>query len=201
MQESIRKFDEAAKEWLEAVERLGIHLCRVPHPCRALVPEARVGYHKSQPCPFLWLFRSPLPPRENVAKSVAKARKSHQVTTSQPQPHQRHRMDLPLKEPHPPFSTKTRHLAHPGRSPALPIQQGRQLENSRSSSPAIPRRSALQQGTPLLRRPHSESDTVALSVNSFGDQGNTVARKTSTARQNLGQPTPKSRTSTWDRMR
>jgi len=76
METNIRKFDEAAKESLEAVERLGIHLWRVPHPCRALVPEARVGYHKSQPCPFLWLFRS-APPSQ---KRREKCRKSAQNT-------------------------------------------------------------------------------------------------------------------------
>ena len=52
---------------------------------------------------------APLRPRQNVTKSVAKARKSHQVTTSQPQPHQQHRRHFRQKGPHPPpFSTKTR---------------------------------------------------------------------------------------------
>jgi len=63
----------------------------------------RQGWDTTKASPVLSFGSSAaLYPRQNVAKSVAKARKSHQVTTSQPQPHQRHRMDLPLKEPHPP---------------------------------------------------------------------------------------------------
>jgi len=168
MQENIRKFDEAAKEWLEAVERLGIHLCRVPHPCRALVPEARVvyhksqpspclcvcrvphpcralvpearvGYHKSQPCPFLWLFRSPLPPRENVAKSVAKARKSHQVTTSQPKHHQQHTRKNSQKHPLPPLFRENPAIWHP---PAFV-----ELRNSRLTRETISAAIALLQQT------------------------------------------------------
>ena len=139
MQENIRKFDEAAKEWLEAVERLGIHLCRVPHPCRALVPEARVGYHKSQPYPFLWLFRSPLPPRENVAKSVAKARKSHQVTTSQPKHHQQHTRKNSQKHPLPPLFRENPAIWHP---PAFV-----ELRNSRLTRETISAAIALLQQT------------------------------------------------------
>jgi len=45
---------------------------------------------------------APLCPRQNVAKSVAKARKRRQVTTPQPQPHQQHRRHFPQKTPHPP---------------------------------------------------------------------------------------------------
>jgi len=44
MRENIRKFDGAAIPSIEG---------RVPHPCRAFVLEARVGYHKSQPRPCL----------------------------------------------------------------------------------------------------------------------------------------------------
>ena len=103
METNIRKFDEAAKESLEAVERLGIHLCRVPHPCRALVPEARVGYHKSQPSPFLWLFRSPLP----SPKRRQKCRKSAQITPgnhlSTPTPSTTYEEKFAKTPPPPPF--------------------------------------------------------------------------------------------------
>ena len=100
MQENIRRIVEAA-------ERPGLQVRRVPHPCRALVLEARVGDDKGQPCPCLWSSHAAPPPPQNVAKSVAKARKNTQVTTSQHQPHQQHTRHFPQKTPHPPpFSAK-----------------------------------------------------------------------------------------------
>ena len=76
--------------------------CRVPHPCRALVFEARVGDHKGQPVLVVSPSTAPYP-RQNVAKSVAKARKTHQVTTPQPQTYQSHSSHFPQKTPHPPL--------------------------------------------------------------------------------------------------
>ena len=42
-------------------------------------------------------------PRQNVAKSVAKARKTHHVTNPQLQPHQQHRSNFPQKYTLPPL--------------------------------------------------------------------------------------------------
>jgi len=46
---------------------------------------------------------TPLFTRQNVAKSVAKARKNTQVTTSQLKPNQQHTRHFPQKTPHPPL--------------------------------------------------------------------------------------------------
>jgi len=76
MQENIRKFDEAAG-------KAGCPILAVPLFLRQ-------GWDTTKASPVLSFGSSAaLYPRQNVAKSVAKARKSHQVTTSQPQPHQR----------------------------------------------------------------------------------------------------------------
>ena len=102
MRENIRKIVAAA-------ERPGLQVRRVPHPCRALVLEARVGDDKGQPCPCLWSSHAAPPPPQNVAKSVAKARKNTQVTTSQHQPHQQHTRDFTQKHPLPPLFDKNEH--------------------------------------------------------------------------------------------
>jgi hypothetical protein len=46
---------------------------------------------------------------------------------------------------------------------------------SMSLQPVIPRRVALQQRPPLLRRPASECDKVVLSVNRYRDNGNIIS--------------------------
>jgi len=65
----------------------------------------RLGWDTTRASPALVLaFALPTPtrPPQNVAKSVAKARKNTQVTTSQLQPHQQHTMDFCAKTPPPP---------------------------------------------------------------------------------------------------
>jgi len=87
MQENIRKFVESAE-----------------HPILAAPLFLRQGWETTKasprPCICLWPFRSP---RQNVAKSVAKARKNTQATTSHLQPHQQHTRHFSQKTPLPPL--------------------------------------------------------------------------------------------------
>jgi len=106
----------------------------------------RQGWDTTKASPVLSFGSSAaLYPRQNVAKSVAKARKSHQVTTSQPQPHQRHRMDLPLKEPHPPLFDENEasgapwsfsSVANPARPPTREFEVVKPGYSSAECSPA-----------------------------------------------------------------
>jgi len=66
----------------------------------------RLGWDTTRASPALVLpFALPTPtrPPQNVTKSVAKARKNTQVTTSQLQPHQQHTRDFCAKTPPPPL--------------------------------------------------------------------------------------------------
>jgi len=88
MQENIRKI----------VETAGCPILAVPLFLRQ-------GWETTMASPvlvFAFGSSSALYPCLNVAKSVAKARKTHQGTTPQPQPHQQHRRHFPQKTPHPP---------------------------------------------------------------------------------------------------
>jgi len=63
----------------------------------------RLGWETTKASPVLVFALAPSEtPHQNVTKSVAKARKNTQVTTSQLQPHQQHRRDFPQKHPLPP---------------------------------------------------------------------------------------------------
>ena len=93
MQENIRKI----------VETAGCPILAVPLFLRQ-------GWETTMASPvlvFAFGSSSALYPCQNVAKSVAKARKNTQVTTSQLKPHQQHTRHFPQKTPHPPpFSAK-----------------------------------------------------------------------------------------------
>ena len=98
MQENIRKFVEAAG-------KAGCPTLAVPLPVFR-VCQARVEDHKRRPVLVFALSEAPptpLHPRQNVAKSVAKARKTHQGTTHQHQPDQQHTRNFRQKIPHPPL--------------------------------------------------------------------------------------------------
>ena len=101
MQENIRKFVET-----------GTPLCPLAGcPILAVPLFLRQGWETTEASPVLVFAFGPSAalrprrsaPRQNVAKSVAKARKTHQVTTPQPQTYQSHSSHFPQKTPHPPL--------------------------------------------------------------------------------------------------
>ena len=79
----------------------------------------RQGWKTTKASPVLAIA-----PRQNVAKSVAKARKSPQCTTRNPNLINNIGGIFRKKHPTPPFFRQTGRTAHPGRPSALPIHRG-----------------------------------------------------------------------------
>jgi len=106
MDQNIRKIVVAAKQSLDA-------WC----PILAVTLFLRQGWDTAKAGHAL-VFAPPKPgshrsaPPKNVPKSVAKARKTHQVTNPQHQPHQSHRRHFPQKTPHPPLFRPHRGIWH-----------------------------------------------------------------------------------------
>jgi len=123
MQENIRKFVESAEHPILAVPlflRQGWETTKASPsfslplagcPILAVPLFLRQGWETTEASPVLVFAFGPSAalrprrsaPRQNVAKSVAKARKTHQVTTPQPQTYQSHSSHFPRKTPHPPL--------------------------------------------------------------------------------------------------
>jgi len=123
MQENIRKI----------VETAGCPILAVPLSLRQ-------GWETTMASPvlvFAFGSSSALYPCQNVAKSVAKARKNTHVTASQHQPHQQHRRRLTQETPHPP-------LFRPNRAYCTPLSStwivARSSSLSAEKSPASPER-------------------------------------------------------------
>ena len=94
MQENIRKIVAAARK----------ARCPILAVPLSVFEFARQEWETTKTSPVVVLAPStPLRPRQNVTKSVAKARKNTQVTTSQHQPHQQDRRQFQQKTPPPPL--------------------------------------------------------------------------------------------------
>jgi len=102
MQENIRKIVKAARP---IPSRVGGFKVQVPLFLRQGWETTKASPSLPSTLPKPRSRRSAAP--RNVAKSVAKARKTHQVTTQQLHYNQSHRRNFSQKTPTPPFSAKT----------------------------------------------------------------------------------------------
>ena len=129
-----------------------------------------MGYHKGQSpseAP-----PTPLRPRQNVTKSVAKARKNTQVTTSQLKPHQQHTRNFTQKHPLPPlFGQKaaTQPFSLPIPTASLSRTDRSQSSLISSANSANPADSANPAPIPSILCPTSKprSPTFAASVRAW----------------------------------
>ena len=100
MQENIRKIVAAARK----------ARCPILAVPLSVFEFARQEWETTKTSPVVVLAPStPLRSRQNVTKSVAKARKYTQVTTSQLKPHQQHTRNFTQKHPLPPLFGKNEH--------------------------------------------------------------------------------------------
>ena len=127
MRENIRKFDEAAGKagcpilavplflrqgWETTKASPVLVFAFAGCPILAVPLFLRQGWDTTKASlalVFAVALSTPLRPRQNVTKSVAKARKNTQVTTSQLKPNQQHTRNFPQKHPLPPFTRNSRH--------------------------------------------------------------------------------------------